>query len=140
MVLIKNATEIRRYVIYALIPVFLFLGLVDQFLDRLKRLWAVETGRVENLYDFSEGITRALIVHGVSRSIIASSVLRTLTPEQDMRVFEIEDIIRAQLRVIDLIYKMVEDQKLNITIDFIMDVHEMFTTPSRYNVAYVDGG
>jgi hypothetical protein len=41
-------------------------GLVfNEFLERLNREWAIELGQVENLYFFTEKITKTLIEHGL---------------------------------------------------------------------------
>lgn len=43
----------------------------QEFLDRLKRQHAIETGIVEKLYDLSEGITQTLIKEGFVESYIS---------------------------------------------------------------------
>ena len=43
----------------------------QEFLDRLKRQHAIETGIVEKLYDLSEGITQTLIKDGFVESYIS---------------------------------------------------------------------
>ena len=38
--------------------------IIDEFIERLGRQWAIETGVIENLYDIERGVTTTLIEHG----------------------------------------------------------------------------
>ncbi|HKV42193.1 MAG TPA: hypothetical protein VJX67_23520 [Blastocatellia bacterium] len=43
---------------------------LNQFNNRLRREWAIETGIIENLYSIDRGITRLLIEKGIEASLI----------------------------------------------------------------------
>jgi hypothetical protein len=45
-------------------------GLLVQFITRLQREWAIETGILERLYDLDRGVTRLLVERGISADLI----------------------------------------------------------------------
>jgi Fic family protein len=121
-------------------------GKQEKYLDRLKRLWAVETGRVEHLYNFSETGAEELINRGISREIIAREVADDVEQlsarDHELRVTEIEEIIDDEIRVIEKIFSMVKEEKekkINLTLDFIFDIHDMFISSARYHSVYIEG-
>ena len=46
-------------------------GALEAFSERLRRLWAIETGIIERLYDLSEGATRLLVEQGFHAGLVA---------------------------------------------------------------------
>ena len=46
-------------------------GAYKEFLKKLQREWAIETGIIERLYNWDRGVTEALIEQGVESSIIS---------------------------------------------------------------------
>ena len=46
-------------------------GAYREFLKRLQREWAIETGIIERLYTWDRGVTQALIEHGIEATTIA---------------------------------------------------------------------
>ena len=43
---------------------------IDEFIDRLNREWAIETGVIEDVYRIDPGTTETLIRHGIKASLI----------------------------------------------------------------------
>jgi hypothetical protein len=46
-------------------------GAYKEFIKKLKREWAIETGIIERLYSWDRGVTEILIEQGIESSIIA---------------------------------------------------------------------
>lgn len=70
-----------------------------QFLERLKREWAIETGLIERLYTLDRGITQMLIEHGIKATLIPHGS----TPNPDTVVSMIEDHQQAVEGVFDFV-------------------------------------
>lgn len=70
-----------------------------QFLERLKREWAIETGLIERLYTLDRGITQILIEHGIKAALIPHGS----TPNPDTAASMIEDHQQAVEGVFDFV-------------------------------------
>jgi hypothetical protein len=46
-------------------------GAYKEFIKKLQREWAIETGIIERLYSWDRGVTEVLIEQGIEPSIIA---------------------------------------------------------------------
>ena len=91
------------------------------FLKRLQREWAIETGIIERLYTWDRGVTEVLIEQGIESSVIAYySGMRRDQAEH------IKQIIDDQLGIVDGLFAYVKgDQPL--TAHFIRGLQAQFT-------------
>ena len=108
-------------------------SLAEDIVEIIQRQWAVETGRVENLYILSEGATQTLIAHGISMNAITSDPARSMgirEGTEDTGI--IEDIIIDQKKVIEYLTQRVSKQSLNITKDLLIDLQLAFTANARF--------
>ena len=108
--------------------------LAEDITQIVQRQWAVETGRVENLYILSEGATQSLIVHGISANAITSDPARSMGIDEGTEdVGMIEDILMDQKRVVEsLAERVITTQKLNITKDLLFDLQLAFTATAKF--------
>jgi Fic family protein len=92
-----------------------------EFLKRLQREWAIETGIIERLYTWDRGVTEVLIEQGIESSVIAHySGMRRDQAEH------IKQIIDDQLGIVDGLFAYVKgDQPL--TEHFIRGLQAQFT-------------
>ena len=112
--------------------------LVVDIIETIQREWAVETGRVENLYILSEGAARSLIVHGISAAAITSDPARSMGVQEgaaDVRM--IEDIIMDQKRVVESLAEQITTQKFNISKAMLFDLQLAFTANARFTESMV---
>jgi len=78
-------------------------GEFKQFLQKLQREWAIETGIIERLYSWDRGVTEVLIEQGVDASLIAHK--GGLTRE---KADHVNDVIRDQLDIVDGLFSYVK--------------------------------
>ena len=71
-----------------------------EFLTRLRREWAIETGQIEHLYDISEGATKTLIEQGLDASLLTHE-------DTDKPASEVIAYIKDQYEAIDWLYQFV---------------------------------
>ncbi len=69
------------------------------YLTELKRAWAIETGRIENLYSLSDGTTRTLIRIGIISSLIppTDQSLSSIPAEEITRIIKDQYKVRSLL-------------------------------------------
>ncbi|RUA07069.1 MAG: hypothetical protein DSY43_00645 [Gammaproteobacteria bacterium] len=92
----------------------------SQFLKKMQREWAIETGIIERLYSWDRGITESLIEHGVDASKISytGGINRQ---EAD----NISNIINDQKQTIEGLFEFVKGDK-PFSEHFIRSMHEQF--------------
>ena len=89
------------------------------FIERLKREHAIETGIIERLYDLGKGLTETLINDGFKDSLL--SQVNYENPNQ-----KISDLLKDQLRAVDYIFNLVKDERA-ITVGVIKELHALIT-------------
>ena len=77
---------------------------VDDFNERLKREWAIETGIIERLYTLDRGTTRLLIEHGIDAALIASD-------STDQAPEQVAGIIEDHAEVVDWLFDAVAERR-----------------------------
>jgi Fic family protein len=88
---------------------------LEEFHQKLKREWAIETGIIEGVYVFDRGVTRTLIDHGIHPSLIPRQSGR-LTPEH------VAMTIEDHADVLDWLFEFIKgDRKL--TTSYIKELH-----------------
>ena len=89
------------------------------FLERLRRQWAIETGILERLYSISEGATKTLIEKGLDASLISHE-------DTDRSPREVMAMIQDQHTVIEGLYDFVSGQRPFGT-SYVKELHQALT-------------
>ena len=90
------------------------------FLGRLRRQWAIETGILERLYSVSEHATKTLIEKGLDASLIPHTEIAGREPRQ---VFA---MIEDQHLAIESLYDFVRGER-SLTTSYIKELHGLLT-------------
>lgn len=91
----------------------------EEFIDRLKRQHAIETGIVEKLYDLKEGITQTFIKEGFVESYLQHGDTN-ISPKQ------LITYLKDHFDAIDFVFDVVK-QNRKITKGFILELHQLIT-------------
>ncbi|MCC6690165.1 MAG: Fic family protein [Bacteroidia bacterium] len=94
-------------------------GEYEDFLNKLKRQHAIETGIVEKLYDLKEGITQTFIKEGFVESYLQHG--DTNIPPKQLFAY-----LRDHFDAIDFVFDVVK-QNRQITKGFILELHQLIT-------------
>ena len=95
-----------------------------EFLNRLKRKWAIETGIIEGLYDLDRGITKTLIERGLDTNLtLHASVLGR---DSDL----VGALIRDQAAALDFVFDFVKGNR-PLSTAFIRELHALLTRNQR---------
>jgi Fic/DOC family len=91
----------------------------DDFLVKMRREWAIETGFIERLYRISEGATKTLIEQGLDAALL-------LHEDVDRSPDEVIAIINDQYNAIEGLYQFVSgDRELGKS--YIRELHQVLT-------------
>ncbi|MEB3164074.1 MAG: Fic family protein, partial [Prochlorothrix sp.] len=71
-------------------------GTFQDFILKLQREWAIETGIIERLYTWDRGVTEILIAQGIDASLIAHQ-----SGIQREKADQVTDLIRDQLAIVE---------------------------------------
>ena len=91
----------------------------EDFLNRLKRQHAIETGVVEKLYDLNEGITQTFIKEGFVESYLQHGDTN-ISPKKLMAH------LKDHFEAIDFIFDLVKNER-PLTKSFIKQLHQLLT-------------
>ncbi|MBN1969576.1 MAG: Fic family protein [Candidatus Delongbacteria bacterium] len=91
----------------------------EEFLKRLKRQHAIETGIVEKLYDLEEGITETFIKEGFVESYLSHGDTN-ISPQKLL------GYLNDHFEAMDYIFDMVKNER-PLTISFIKELHQLIT-------------
>jgi len=100
------------------------------FLERLKREHAIETGIVEKLYDLSEGITQTFIKEGFVETYIGHD-------DTNIAPGELMAYLKDQFEALDFVFSVVQDHR-ELSIGFVKELHALLTKHQKTTTA-VDG-
>ncbi len=89
-----------------------------QFVERLKREWAIETGLMERLYTLDRGITELLIDHGINAALIPHE--RGVNPEA------IVAMISDHEAAVDGVFDFVKSER-RLSTSYIKQMHALMT-------------
>ncbi|MDR2870101.1 MAG: hypothetical protein LBV04_06610, partial [Deferribacteraceae bacterium] len=95
----------------------------DEFLAKLKREHAVETGIIERLYDLKRSASHMLVERGFFESHVNYS-------DSDIATSQLMSHLRDQLNGINYVFDAVAVNR-GISINFIKDVHTLVTKNQR---------
>jgi Fic family protein len=91
----------------------------EEFVNRLKRQHAIETGIVEKLYDLKEGITQTFIKEGFVESYLQHGDTN-ISPKLLM------SFLKSHFEAIDFVFEVVKQER-KITKGFILELHQLLT-------------
>lgn len=92
---------------------------IDEFNERLKREWAIETGLIERIYTFDSGITQLLIEQGIDASFIPHDAT-------DKSPTLVAGIIADQAQAVDFLFDFVGQQRI-LSTSYIKELHALMT-------------
>ncbi len=99
----------------------------NEFLTKLKRQHAIETGVVEKLYDLTEGITQTLIKNGFVESYIGHNETN-ISPKKLMQY------LHDHFEAMDFIFDLVKSNR-NLSKSFIKELHQLITQNQDFTEA-----
>lgn len=102
-------------------------SLIEQFNERLRREWSIETGIIERVYTIDRGTTLLLIEQGIDASLIAHGA--TNRP-----VGEVIQIIKDQREALDGLFAFVA-QKAHLSLHYIRTLHQVLLRHQDYTEA-----
>jgi Fic family protein len=96
----------------------------EEFINRLKRRHAIETGIVERMYDVDKGVTETLINEGFISSLVSHG--DTNVPKQTLF-----NHLQDHLDAIDFIFDIVKENR-PLTKGFICELHQLTTRHQEF--------
>ena len=109
-------------------------GAHKEFIRKLQREWAIETGIIERLYTWDRGVTEVLIEQGIQSSIISH---RAGVTQKDAE--HIQTIIHDHLGIIEGLFGYIKREE-PLTEYFIRGLQAQFTTHQDYSEAVTETG
>jgi len=97
------------------------------FLDKLKRQHAIETGIIEKLYDLSEGITQTFIKEGFIESFISHD-------DTNIPTAQLIGYLKSHFEAMDFVFDLVK-QNRPLTKSFILELHQLILRHQEYTIA-----
>ncbi|MBF0153287.1 MAG: Fic family protein [Magnetococcales bacterium] len=94
----------------------------QEFLKKMQREWAIETGIIERLYSWDRGITEVLIEQGIEASLIAH---RGGIDREEAEHYAA--VMRDHYSIVDGLFSFVKSER-DITESYIKELHAGFTT------------
>jgi Fic family protein len=109
-------------------------GAYKEFIKKLQREWAIETGIIERLYTWDRGVTEVLIEQGIESSIIAH---RGGVSQRDAE--HIQALINDHLGIVEGLFGYIKGQE-PLTEHFIRGLQAQFTAHQDYTEAVTESG
>jgi len=104
----------------------------EEFLNRLKRQHAIETGVIEKLYDISEGITQTFIKEGFVESLISHN-------DTNISSKQLLNYLKSHFDAMDFVFDIVKNNR-PLTKSFILELHQLITQHQDYVEAIDSNG
>ena len=109
-------------------------GAYKEFIKKLQREWAIETGIIERLYTWDRGVTEILIEQGIESSIIAH---RGGVSQHDAE--HIQTVINDHLGIVEGLFGYIKGEE-PLTEHFIRGLQAQFTAHQDYTEAVTESG
>lgn len=109
-------------------------GAYREFLKKLQREWAIETGIIERLYTWDRGVTEVLIEQGIEASIISH---KGGVSRQDAE--HIQAVIQDHLGIVEGLFAYIKGDE-PLTEHFIRGLQAQFTANQDYTDALTESG
>ncbi len=103
-------------------------GGMKQFLERLRREWAIETGLIERIYTLDRGVTQLLIEQGIDANLIAHDAT---TSHPNL----VANIIHDHEEVIEGLFAFVKGSR-RLSTSYIKELHSVLCRHQRETEAY----
>jgi Fic family protein len=97
---------------------------VQDFNERLKREWAIETGIIERLYTLDQGTTQLLIEQGIDASLIANNAT-------DQPPELVAGMIQDHADAVDWLFDAATSQR-PLSTSFVKQLHQFMTRKQRF--------
>lgn len=98
----------------------------SDFLEKLKRQHAIETGIIERMYEISKGVTETLIEKGFAETLIShGDYSDNLTKD------ELMNHLRDHLSAVDFVFEFVKNNR-SLSTAFIKELHQVLTAHQDY--------
>ena len=101
---------------------------VQDFNDRLKREWAIETGIIERLYTLDQGTTQLLIEQGIDASLIASNAT-------DQPPELVAGMIQDHAEAVDWLFDAVTSER-PLSTAFVKQLHQFMTRKQQFATGF----
>lgn len=109
-------------------------GAYQEFLKKLQREWAIETGIIERLYTWDRGVTETLIEQGIDASIIAHKGRLSAGDAENVQA-----LIKDHLAIVESLFGYVKGET-PFTEHFIRQLHAQFTAHQHHTDAITPTG
>ena len=109
-------------------------GAYKEFIRRLQREWAIETGIIERLYTWDRGVTEVLIEQGIESSIISH---RGGVSQRDAE--HIQAVINDHLGIVEGLFSYVKGEE-PLSEYFIRGIQAQFTAHQDFTEAVTESG
>ncbi len=109
-------------------------GAYKEFIKKLQREWAIETGIIERLYSWDRGVTEVLIEQGIESSIIAH---RGGVSQRDAD--HIQSLINDHLDIVEGLFGYIKGEE-PLTEHFVRGLQAQFTAHQEYTEAVTATG
>lgn len=96
-------------------------GLIDDFTERLKREWAIETGIIERLYTWDRGVTETLIEQGIEAELLTHHAGLS-----ERKAINTVRMIASHKDVLETLFSFVTGEQ-PLTEMYIRQIHAAFT-------------
>lgn len=101
---------------------------VDDFNERLKREWAIETGIIERLYGLDQDTTQLLIEQGIDASLIASGAT-------DQPPELVAGMIQDHAETVDWLFEA-DASKRPLSTSFVKQLHQFMTRKQQFATGF----
>lgn len=109
-------------------------GAYKEFIKKLQREWAIETGIIERLYTWDRGVTEVLIEQGIESSLISH---RGGVSQRDAE--HIQALINDHLGIVEGLFGYIKGEE-PLTEYFIRGLQAQFTAHQDYTEAITESG
>lgn len=109
-------------------------GAYKEFIKKLQREWAIETGIIERLYTWDRGVTEVLIEQGIESSIISHRGGITQSDAEHIRA-----LINDHLEIVEGLFGYIKGEE-PLSEYFIRGLQAQFTAHQDYTDAVTESG
>ena len=109
-------------------------GAYKEFIKKLQREWAIETGIIERLYTWDRGVTEVLIEQGIEASTISH---KGGIPQADAEHFK--EVINDHLGIVEGLFSYIKGEE-PLSEYFIRGLQAEFTAHQDYTEAVTEAG
>lgn len=109
-------------------------GAYQEFIKKLQREWAIETGIIERLYTWDRGVTEVLIEQGIDSNVISIRGVMQRDEAEHVKL-----VIEDHLSIVDGLFSYIKNEQ-PLTEHFIRGMQAQFTANQHYSEALTSDG